>query len=145
MHGYDYRAGSSTAMSALPPSSGPLGHPPAGHLGLHGNPHAIIGPDGIYQPPPPGLENAGHLPPSMGDPMGMLPNGGAGRQTGGNGGSMMSPPSGYIGDSGGIGSGHAPPNGTCNIENTSMVPLPLDSSGYTLTSLDTNSPMGSES
>ena len=110
-----------------------------GHMGPHGN----GGPEGMYQPPPPGLESAGHIPAPMGDPMGIGHNVGGGRPIVGEGGNMMSPPDGYMADN--VGIGHTVPNALCGVENNSMIQPPLEPSGYTLTSLDTNSPMGSES
>ena len=145
MHGFDYRPGSSVGMPSHPSNSGPLGPPPMGHMGPHGQPPGNSGSEGMYQPPPPGLENPGHIPPPMRDSMGMGPNIGSGRPIIGESGSMMSPPDGYMADNIGIGSGHPPPNALCGIENNSMIQPPLEPSGYTLTSLDTNSPMGSES
>ena len=145
MHGYDYRTGSSVGMPPHPPNSGPLGPPPMGHMGPHGNSQGNNGTEGMYQSPPPGLENTGHISGPMGDPMGIVPNVGGGRPLLGEGGSMMSPPDGYMADNIGISSGHAAANALCGGENNSMIQPPLEPSGYTLTSLDTNSPMGSES
>ena len=136
MHGYDYRTG---ASSGIPPNSGPIGPPPMGHMGPQGNPG---GPDRIYQPPPPGLENSGQIPGPMGDPMSII--GDSGRPMLSDGGSIMEPPhDGYMGDHLNMGGGHS--SGLCGLDNNSMIPPPIESSGYTLTSLDANSPMGSES
>ena len=62
-----------------------------------------------------------------------------------DGGSMVSPHDGYMGDNLNMGSGQSVPPGLCGLDNNSMNQPPLESSGYTLTSLDANSPMGSES
>ena len=137
MHGYDYRTGVSTGIPPHPPNSGPIGPPPMGHMGPQGIPG---GPDRIYQPPPPGLENSGQIPVAMVDPMGI---GVSGRPMLSDGGSIMPPHDGYMGDNINMGPGHS--SGLCGLENTSMIPQPIESSGYTLTSLDANSPMGSES
>ena len=145
MHGYDYRTGSPMGgMPPHPPNSGPLGPPPhMGHMPPHGNPQPNGGPDRMYQPPPPGLEHGGQIPAPGGDPMAM---GSSidGIRTGMNDGSnMMAPQDRYIPDNGGINLG--PTSGLCGMENNSSVQPSLESSGYTLTSLDATSPMGSES
>ena len=145
MHGYDYRTGSSAGMPPHPPISGPLGQLPMGPMGTHGNPHGNGSTEGMYQPPPPGLENTGNVPPSMGDPVGMGPNVGGGRPIVGEGGNMMSSPDGYMTNNIGIANSHTSSNGLCGVENNSMTQPTIEPSGYTLTSLDTNSPMGSES
>ena len=138
MHGYDYRTGGApTGIPPHPPNSGPIGPPPMGHMGPQGNPG---GPDRIYQPPPPGLENSGQIVAPMGDPM-SLGIGGSGRTMLSDEG--MPPLDGYMGDNLNMGVGHS--SGLCGLENNSMIPPPIESSGYTLTSLDANSPMGSES
>ena len=145
MHGYDYRTGPSTGLPPHPPNSGPLGPPPMGHMGPHGNPQPNGGPERMYQPPPPGMEESGPIPTSMTDMIGIGPNAGGGRPIMRDGGSMMTPHEGYMVDNLGLGSGHSAPIGVCGMENNSMLQPSLEPSGYTLTSLDATSPMGSES
>ena len=146
MHGYDYRTGPSNGAPPHPPNSGPIGPSPMGHMGPHGTPQPNMGPDRIYQPPPPGLENSGQIPGSMGDQMGIGPSlCGSGRPLIHDGGSMVSPHDGYMGENHNMGSGQSIPPGLCGLDNNSLNQPPLESSGYTLTSLDANSPMGSES
>ena len=142
MHGYDYRLGSSIPMPSHPPPPGLLG---PHHIGESGPRQESGGPDTMYQPPPPGMENiGGRLPPPMGDAMGSM-------HQMGSGGDMMSTPDGYVmgGDGGNCHNQNThPPNSSGGIrgENNSMILPPLDSSsGYTLSSLDAISPMGSES
>ena len=118
MHGYDYRTGASTGIPPHPPNSGPIGPPPMGHMGPQGNP------DRIYQPPPPGLENSGQIPGPMGDPMGIGPSiVDSGRPMLSDGGSIMPPHDGYLGDNlNMVGVGHS--SGLCGLENNSMIPPP---------------------
>ena len=146
MHGYDYRTGGPNIGPTHPSNSGSLGPLPMGHLGSHGNltPNAAL--ERMYQPPPPGLENNEHIPPPMRDNMGVDPNHvGGGLPIMSDGGGILVPHDGYIGDDLSMNSGHSAPTGLCGVENHPMVQPSHESSGYTLTSLDANSPMGSES
>ena len=148
MHGYDYRTGS--PMGGMPPhpnNPGPLGPPPhMGHMGPHGNAPPNSGPERMYQPPPPGLEQGGQIPPPMGDPMAMGPSLDGSRPGLNDGSNMMAPHDRFMHDNRGLsGGGLGASSGMCGMDNNSSAHPQMEPSGYTLTSLDATSPMGSES
>ena len=148
MHGYDYRTGSPMGgLPPHPPNSGPLGPPPhMGHMGQHGNPPPNGGPDRMYQPPPPGLEHGGQILPPMGDPMAMGPSLDGARTGMSDGNNMMVPHDRFMHDNRVISSGGmVSTSGMCGMDNSSAAQPSMEPSGYTLTSLDATSPMGSES
>ena len=141
MHGYDYRAGSSGAIPHPPPGAGHFGPPAMGHMVDNGNLPPNCAPDRMYQPPPPGLEAHGHALPQMGGPLGMEGS----RAPGMNDVSgMISSHENFMTDNVNINQSTAA--SVCGLDDTSMMQrTPHEPSGYTLTCLDTTSPMGSES
>ena len=148
MHGYDYRTGS--PMGGMPPhpnNPGPLGPPPhMGHMGPHGNAPPNNGQERMYQPPPPGLEQGGQIPPPMGDPMAMGPSLDGPMPGLNDGSNMMTPHDRFMHDNRGLsGGGLGASGGMCGMDSNSSAQPSMEPSGYTLTSLDATSPMGSES